>query len=103
MVKFSAKDSFNSDTGVKNGEFRVKTRVKNDFSRVETREKIINLMKEKPTISSKEIASKLTITQKGVEWQLKKLRDDKIIKHIGSKKGGYWEIIKDLPVEGKNI
>ena len=103
MVKFSAKDSFNSDTGVKNGEFRVKTRVENDFSRVETREKIINLMKEKPTISTKEIASKLTITQKGVEWQLKKLRDDKIIKHIGSKKSGYWEIIKDLPVDGKNI
>ena len=103
MVKFSAKDSFNSDIGVKNGEFRVKTRVKNDFSRVETREKIINLMKERPTISTKEIASKLTITQKGVEWQLKKLRDDKIIKHIGSKKSGYWEIIKDLPVDGKNI
>ena len=40
------------------------------------------------------MAEVLFITEKGLEWQLKKLRDENIIRHIGPKKGGYWEIIE---------
>jgi len=36
----------------------------------------------------------LSISEKGIEWQLKKLRDENLIKHVGPKKGGHWEIIK---------
>ena len=75
-----------------------KTRVENEKTRVEnekTRVKILNLMRENPYITSDEIAKALSITKKGVEWQLKKLRDENTIRHVGSTKGGHWEIVDD--------
>ncbi len=62
-------------------------------TRDKTRDKIIFLIKKDPGISMKKLASKLDITEKGVEWQIKKLRDEKIIRRVGSKKHGHWEII----------
>jgi ATP-dependent DNA helicase RecG len=64
-------------------------------TRGKTREKIILLIKEKPQITMKELAGEIGITEKGVEWQIKKLRDEKIIKRVGPAKGGYWEILQD--------
>ncbi|MBO7127835.1 winged helix-turn-helix transcriptional regulator, partial [bacterium] len=90
----------NEKTRVENEKTRVeneKTRVENEKTRVEnekTRAKILNLIKENPYITAVEMAEVLFITEKGLEWQLKKLRDENIIRHIGPKKGGYWEIIE---------
>jgi len=36
----------------------------------------------------------LGISQKGVEWQIAKLKKKGRIKRIGSDKGGSWEILK---------
>jgi len=74
-----------------------KTRVKTEKTRVEnekTREKIIALIKENNNITSFELAEALSITQKGVEWHLKQLKDKNIIRRIGGKKGGHWEIVQ---------
>ena len=55
----------------------------------------MNLIKENPTIKTVELAEKLSITKKGVEWQLKQLRDDGLLRHVGATKNGHWEIIKE--------
>ena len=59
-----------------------------------TREKIILLIKENEEITSKILAQKTGITEKGIEYQLNKLKSENIIKRIGADKGGHWEIIK---------
>ena len=38
----------------------------------------------------------------GVEWQLKQLRDDGLLRHVGSTKNGHWEIIKEESNGKKN-
>jgi len=58
-----------------------------------TVEKIIGLIKENPMIIQEEISEKTGLTRRGVEWNLKKLKDKGILKRIGSKKGGYWKVI----------
>ena len=58
-----------------------------------TVEKIINLIKENPTIIQEEISKKTGLTRRGVEWNLKKLKGKGILKRIGSKKGGYWKVV----------
>lgn len=60
-----------------------------------TREKIILLIKGKPEISMKELAGEIGITEKGVEWQMKKLQDERIIQRVGPAKGGYWKVIEE--------
>ena len=59
-----------------------------------TREKIIDLIKNKPEITASELAEILKITVKGVEWNIKKLKEKGIIKRIGPAKGGYWKVVE---------
>lgn len=66
---------------------RVKTREK-------TREKIIRLIQARPRITMREIAERTGLSIKGVEWNIKKLKEEGILRRIGPAKGGYWEIIK---------
>lgn len=74
---------------------REKTREKTgEKTREKTREKIISLIKENPEITTNELVEKLNISVKGVEWQIKTLKDKGILKRIGPDKGGYWEIIE---------
>lgn len=71
-----------------------KTRVETGVKAKRTREQILELIKMNPTITAKELADCLPISLKGVEWQLKQLREQNIIQHIGANKGGHWEIVK---------
>ena len=57
--------------------------------------KILAQIKQKPTISAVEIAMQIEMSSRGVEKQIRKLREKGIIKRIGADRGGYWEIIKD--------
>ena len=43
----------------------------------------------------KELSGEIGISEKGVEWQMKKLREERIIQRVGSAKGGYWKIIEE--------
>jgi predicted HTH transcriptional regulator len=61
----------------------------------ETREKIFNAIRKNPNITTSELAEKLTITIKGVEWQLKSLREQGFIRRVGPDKGGHWEILNE--------
>ena len=56
-------------------------------------EKILELIKQHPKISAAGIAMEIGISSRGVEKQIKKLREAGIIKRNGADKGGYWEIV----------
>ena len=56
-------------------------------------ERILALIKKMPTISAAEIAMEIDMSSRGVEKQIKKLREAGIIKRNGADFGGYWEII----------
>ncbi len=74
------------------GKPRVKTREK---PRVKTREKILDLIRINPEITVKQMAEEIGITDKGIEWQIAKLKQDGVLDRIGSPKGGHWNIIED--------
>ena len=65
-----------------------------DKTRVETRVEIIQIMKENPSITVGEIAKATGLTIKGVEWNIKGLKQKGLIKRIGPNKGGHWEVVK---------
>ena len=56
--------------------------------------KIISLIKENPLITIHELADKIGLTVKGLEWNIKKLKEKGKLKRIGPAKGGYWEIVE---------
>lgn len=58
------------------------------------REKIVETIKNNSTITSKELATLTEFTAKGIEWHLKKLQSQGIIRRVGPDKGGHWEIIE---------
>ncbi len=76
--------------------FRVTFRKKNytPESAEKTREKILSILKATPYITINELAEIVGISQKGVEWQIVKLKKEGRIKRIGPAKGGHWEVIK---------
>ena len=58
-----------------------------------TTEKIIRLMKKNPRITNKKLAEACGITEDGVYWNTKKLRKNNIIRRVGGKFGGHWEVL----------
>ncbi len=60
-----------------------------------TQEAILRLIKEKPTITRKELAVKCGISPDGIKYHLDKLRNSGIIRHVGPPKGGHYEVLKD--------
>jgi ATP-dependent DNA helicase RecG len=69
-------------------------RIKNLKTTQKTTRKILELIREKPEISRKEIVEALSsITDAGVKYQLAKMKRKGIIKRIGPDKGGYWEVL----------
>ncbi|MHA1146600.1 MAG: winged helix-turn-helix domain-containing protein [Candidatus Helarchaeota archaeon] len=76
--------------------FRVTFRKKNYTPEMseKTREKILSILKATSYITINELAEIVGISQKGIEWQIAKLKKEGKIKRIGSDKGGHWEVIK---------
>ncbi|MFO8234777.1 MAG: winged helix-turn-helix domain-containing protein [Bacteroidales bacterium] len=56
------------------------------------REKILTLIREYSKITMQEMAKEIGISEKGIEWNIDKLKEEGIIGRKGSKRGGYWEI-----------
>ena len=69
------------------------TNGKSSGTRQKTSDKIIEMIKKDPKISAAGIAMEIGISSRGVEKQIKKLREAGIIKRNGADKGGYWEIV----------
>lgn len=58
-----------------------------------TSEKILALIQAAPHITIPELASEIGITSRSVERNIQKLKEEKLLKRIGSDKGGSWVII----------
>ena len=52
------------------------------------------LIYKKPNITAKEIAEKLSITERSARNYLSQLKQKRIIERVGSDKTGYWKVIK---------
>ena len=50
-------------------------------------------MRENPHITNKELANACGITEDGVYWNTKKLRKNNVIRRVGGKFGGHWEVL----------
>ena len=59
----------------------------------QTSQKIIELIKENPNISTQEMADYIGIDRRNIARQIKKLQYKGIISRIGPDKGGHWEIL----------
>lgn len=57
-----------------------------------TKEIILELIKEKPAITTKEIAEEIGISISGVEYNIRKLKDQHRIERIGADFGGTWKV-----------
>ena len=66
--------------------------LKGEKTREKTREKILRLIKENSLITISEIAEKIGVTSKGVEWSIGKMKIEGLIKRVGSDKGGHWAV-----------
>ena len=61
---------------------------------MKTRDAMLRLIKENPSITRKELANLLNLTVKGIDWNIKQLKDAGILKRIGPDKGGHWEVVE---------
>ncbi len=46
-------------------------------------------------ITTEKLAISIGVTEKGIEWQINKLKKEGFLKRIGPDKGGQWQIIKN--------
>ena len=57
-------------------------------------EKIIQLIKDDPNITIKELSLQLSLTRRGIEEQIKSLKAKGLIRRVDPDKGGHWEVIE---------
>ena len=76
-----------SDSSMKTS---MKTGVK---PRVKTSMKILDLMKVDPAITRIQIADLLSMSVKGVDWQIARMKKSGFLKRMGSDIDGHWEVI----------
>lgn len=56
-------------------------------------EKLLSLMRAQPSITRKELASRLGLSDSGIKYHLAKLRAAGLIRHVGPTKAGSWEVL----------
>jgi ATP-dependent DNA helicase RecG len=56
--------------------------------------KILDLMRQNPTITRIEMANAINLTLEGIKWHIAKLKAQGRIRRIGPDKGGHWEVLE---------
>ena len=59
-----------------------------------TVEKILKILSNTPSITVREMSEILGLSRRGVEEQIKSLKQKGVIRRVGPDKGGHWEVIK---------
>lgn len=93
VEKSSETVGLGSEKSSERKEISSETASKSSERKRKSSERILDLIKNKPTISAAEIAMEIDMSSRGVEKQIKKLREAGIIKRNGADFGGYWEIV----------
>ncbi|MDL2330279.1 winged helix-turn-helix transcriptional regulator, partial [Desulfosarcina sp. OttesenSCG-928-A07] len=52
----------------------------------------LQIITETPDISQREIAAKMDLTEDGVRYHIRKLKEKGVLHRVGSTKSGVWEI-----------
>ena len=60
----------------------------------QVQQKILEAVKENKYVSQSELATQLAITRETINRNMKKLREQGIIKRMGADKNGHWEIVE---------
>ncbi len=60
----------------------------------DTQSKILNLIKDKNSLTYDEISSQLNISSSTVKRKVKELKELGIIARVNGKRDGYWKILK---------
>lgn len=55
--------------------------------------RVVEVMRRNPKVTREELADQLRVTLKGIEWQVAKLQKDKVIRRVGGRKFGSWEVL----------
>lgn len=63
-------------------------------ARETAREKILDTILTDPSITTAQLARVAGLTPKGVEWNLKRLKEAGVLKRVGPDKGGRWVVIR---------
>ena len=69
----------------------VKTREK---PRVKTGEKILDLIRANPGITTVEMAEEIGLTAKGIQWNISELKKKGRLRRIGPPRGGHWDVVE---------
>lgn len=59
----------------------------------ENQEKILAIMRHKPTVSAYEIGEKIGMSQRKVEVNIRKLKAAGLLARKGAARGGYWVVL----------
>jgi ATP-dependent DNA helicase RecG len=59
------------------------------------KEIILNILHEQPSRSIREVADQCGMSVHSVQHHINKLKESGVIRHIGSTKGGRWEVVND--------
>ena len=59
----------------------------------ENQEKILEIMRRRPTVSAYEIGEKIGMSQRKVEVNIRKLKAAGLIERKGAARGGYWVVL----------
>ena len=58
-----------------------------------TSQKIIDLIKEDPYISTSKMAEIIGVDRRNIARNIKKLQEQGVVRRVGPDKGGFWEVI----------
>ena len=58
-------------------------------------EKILDAIRVNPGITQQKLVEITGLTRRGVEWNIQKLKVENVIRRVGGKKHGHWEILSD--------
>lgn len=64
---------------------------------IKTRARILELIAKQPDISVEEMGKQLELSTSGARWNIDQLKSKGIIRRVGSRKSGHWEIIETTP------
>ena len=78
------------------GHFEEKKQKSSLKSSLKSSQKILELISASPSITISEIADRLGMTKRGVDKNIKRLKEQGIIHRVGPDKGGHWEVVEQL-------
>lgn len=90
MVKTVSSDI---DAFLKSTEESGEKKLENGEKKQKSREKILALLKQDPSFTTRKLAEAIGITPKAIEKQLAKLKAEGLIERDGPDKGGKWKVL----------